>query len=104
MMMSSGLISIAITLFLLVVAPLWIGAHYLTRWRQARAMTPEDERRLFDLWEVAERLERRMDAIERILEVEDAPAERGGRGREDGLHQDDRPKHKHPGYDDDRLR
>lgn len=70
------LIAGAIAIFLLVVAPIWIGAHYLTRWRMAKSMSPADEERLADLWSIAERLEDRLDVIERILEHEDDGPER----------------------------
>jgi len=61
-------LSIAITVFLLVIAPIWIGAHYLTRWRLAKSLSPADEDRLAQMWSIAERLEDRLDVIERILE------------------------------------
>lgn len=62
------ILSIAITVFLLVIAPIWIGAHYLTRWRVAKSLSPADEDRLAQMWTIAERLEDRLDVIERILE------------------------------------
>ena len=33
-------------IFLVVVAPIWIVAHYLTRWRRSRKLSVEDERSL----------------------------------------------------------
>ena len=59
-------------LFLTFVAPLWIIFHYVTRWRTAKALTAEDERMLGELWESAERMEGRIQALERILDA-DAP-------------------------------
>ena len=57
-------------LFLTFVAPLWIIFHYVTRWRTAKALTAEDERMLGELWESAERMEGRIQALERILDAE----------------------------------
>ncbi|MEI7609009.1 MAG: envelope stress response membrane protein PspB [Rhodospirillaceae bacterium] len=57
-------------LFLTFVAPLWIIFHYVTRWRTARALSTEDERMLGELWESAERMEGRIQALERILDAE----------------------------------
>jgi phage shock protein B len=63
-------------IFLLVVAPLWILAHYLTRWRSARALSAEDERALGELWEAAQRMEARLANLEQALDGE-APGWRG---------------------------
>jgi phage shock protein B len=57
-------------LFLTVVAPIWIIAHYVTRWRASRRLTAEDERALADLWQVARRMETRIEALERVLDAE----------------------------------
>ncbi len=57
-------------LFLVVVAPLWILAHYLTRWRSARALSVEDERALGELWSAAQRMETRLANLERVLDAE----------------------------------
>ncbi len=57
-------------IFLVVVAPIWIVAHYLTRWRRARKLSAEDERSLGDLFEAARRMEARLAALERVLDAE----------------------------------
>jgi phage shock protein B len=44
--------------------------HYVTEWRKAKALTPDDERLVDDLWKSAQRLERRVDALETILDKE----------------------------------
>lgn len=57
-------------LFMTVVAPVWILLHYITRWKSTKTITNEDESLLGDLWESAERIESRLNNIERILDVE----------------------------------
>lgn len=57
--------------FLLVIVPLWIIVHYVTRWRLAKTLTSDDEDRLTRVWRIAERMEERMDVIERILEADE---------------------------------
>jgi len=57
-------------LFLTVVAPIWITAHYGTRWRRARRLSAETERDLGELWEVAKRIENRIGNLEKILDAE----------------------------------
>jgi phage shock protein B len=55
-------------IFLVVVAPIWIVAHYLTRWRAARALSRDDERALAEVWESARRMEARIASLESILD------------------------------------
>ncbi|MCF6215421.1 MAG: envelope stress response membrane protein PspB [Emcibacter sp.] len=57
-------------LFMVVVAPLMIIFHYVTKWKQSRALTSEDEKILTEMWDSAERIERRIQNIERILDAE----------------------------------
>ena len=70
--MATTLLATAVAIFLLVIAPIWIGAHYLTRWRMAKSLSPVDEERLSQLWALAERLEDRLDVIEQIVDHDDA--------------------------------
>jgi phage shock protein B len=66
-----GMIEAPLILFVVVVAPIWIVAHYMTRWRMAKTLSPEDEKQFANLWEVAERMEARLDSIERILDADE---------------------------------
>jgi len=66
-------------LLLVVVAPIWIVAHYVARWRAARALSKEDERMMGEMWETARRMEARIATLERILDAE-APEWRGRTG------------------------
>lgn len=42
--------------------------HYVTEWRKARAPTVDDERLVDDMWRTAQALERRVEALETILD------------------------------------
>jgi phage shock protein B len=64
---------------LVVVAPIWIVGHYLTRWRRSRKLSAEDERSLGELYESARRMEGRIVALERVLDAE-APGWRARAG------------------------
>jgi phage shock protein B len=64
------MLEVPLILFLTIVAPIWIIAHYVTRWRMAKSLSPEDEKQFGNLWQVAERMEERMHNIERILDRE----------------------------------
>lgn len=59
-----------LVLFLTIVAPIWIISHYVTRWRTAKILSAEDEKMLQELWELAPKLESRMNTLERILDDE----------------------------------
>lgn len=45
----------------------WVILHYVTRWRQAKTLTGEDENLLDELHYTARRLEDRLQTIERII-------------------------------------
>ena len=58
-------------IFLTVVAPLWISAHYGTRWRRSRGLSREDEKIMAELWDSARRLEARVEGLERDYRAEE---------------------------------
>ncbi len=53
--------------------------HYVTKWRSMKTLSTDDERLLDDLWRTARALERRVEALETILD-KDAPDWRGRHG------------------------
>jgi len=57
-------------LFVVVLAPLWIVFHYITKMKMARGLTPEDEKMLTDVWESTKKMEDRIQTLERILDIE----------------------------------
>ncbi|MBM3504223.1 MAG: envelope stress response membrane protein PspB [Alphaproteobacteria bacterium] len=63
-------ITVPLILFLTIVAPIWIIAHYITRWRTAKTLSGDDEKMLRELWQSAEKMEQRLDTLERILDAE----------------------------------
>lgn len=60
---------VAIVAIVVIGLPLMI-MHYVTEWRKSKSPTPDDERLVEDLWRTAQRLERRVDALETILDKE----------------------------------
>ena len=71
-----AMLEVPLILFAVIVAPIWIIAHYTTRWRMAKSLTPEDEKQFAELWQIAERMEDRMGNIERILDAEASAGEK----------------------------
>jgi phage shock protein B len=61
---------VPVIVFLVIVAPIWLVLHYVTRWRASRTLSREDERMLVDLWESAKRMELRIVTLEKILDAE----------------------------------
>ena len=59
-----------LVIFLVIVAPLWIIVHYVTRWRSTKMLSAEDEKMLTELWESVPRMETRIKNLERILDAE----------------------------------
>lgn len=57
-------------LLLTIVVPLWIIFHYVTKWKQMKVITPEDEASFGDLRTSADRLEERLRTMERIMDDE----------------------------------
>ena len=45
----------------------WLFLHYMTKWKQAKSITLEDENLLDELHDIARRLDDRMLTIERII-------------------------------------
>ncbi len=57
-------------LLVVIVLPLWIIFHYVTRWKEQKIMSPDDETSLTELRKSAERLEERLRTMERIMDDE----------------------------------
>lgn len=52
---------------MLFVALPWIIFHYITKWKTAATLTTGDEALLEELYQVAKRLDARMDTVERLV-------------------------------------
>ena len=65
-----GLFYLALILFLTVLAPLIIIFHFITKWKQTREISGEDERMLEELWALSQALDERIETLERILDDE----------------------------------
>lgn len=65
-----ALLFVPAVLFIVIVAPIWLLLHYITRWRSAKSLSVEDEQTLAELWQSARRLEARISTLEKILDAE----------------------------------
>lgn len=64
------LLTIALIVFLLIPAPLFIVLHFISKWKQSREISGGDEKMLEDLWLLSQRLEERLESLETILDGE----------------------------------
>jgi phage shock protein B len=74
--MSFEIVLVVVTLF---IGLPWLVLHYMTRWKTAPTITADDEVLLDELYNLAKRLDARMDTVERLVASDDpsfAPARR----------------------------
>lgn len=64
-------------LFIVICLPLWIVLHYITKWKTSKGLTAEDEKMLSEVWDSANRMEERINTLERILDIESPNWRRG---------------------------
>jgi len=64
------LLTIALIVFLLIPAPLFIVLHFITKWKQSREISGGDEKMLEEMWRLSQRLEQRLESLETILDSE----------------------------------
>jgi phage shock protein B len=63
----SSVATLAVILLLTIVAPLFLVLHFVTKWKQTREISGDDEQLLEDLHELSQRLEDRLITLEKIL-------------------------------------
>jgi phage shock protein B len=57
-------------LLVTVCLPLWIIFHYITKMKMSKGLSPEDEKMLSEVWESANKMQERINTLERILDIE----------------------------------
>jgi phage shock protein B len=57
-------------LLITVCLPLWIIFHYITKMKTSKGLSPEDEKMLSEVWESANKMQERINTLERILDIE----------------------------------
>lgn len=60
---------VAVVAIIFVACPA-VFLHYSAELRKTKSISPDDERLVDDLWKTAQRLERRVEALETILDKE----------------------------------
>ncbi len=75
--MEDILVPIVVVSILFIGLP-WLIFHYVTKWKQSPTMTSSDENLIDEVYDMARRLEDRMETIERIISA-DNPNWKSGR-------------------------
>jgi phage shock protein B len=52
---------------MIVIGLPWLILHYVTKWKTAPTLTLDDETMLEELYQLARRLDERMDTVERLV-------------------------------------
>ena len=63
----SSVATLAVILSLTIVVPLFLVLHFVTKWKQTREISGDDEQLLEDLNDLSQRLEDRLITLEKIL-------------------------------------
>jgi phage shock protein B len=76
--MDESIFVVPIVMGTLFIGLPWLILHYITKWKQAKVLTTEDENLLDDMHDTARRLEDRLVTIERIMTAENPNWKSGG--------------------------
>jgi phage shock protein B len=61
---------LAIILCLTLLLPLIVVLHFITKWKQSREISGDDEQMLEDMYVMSQRMEERIVTLEKILDDE----------------------------------
>jgi len=54
--------------FMIVVLPIWLFLHYLTRMKKMQGLSKKDEATLAELWQTSVQMKNRIETLETILD------------------------------------
>jgi phage shock protein B len=64
----SEFIGVFLIIVAAVVLPLVVVLHYVTKWKSSRTLSGDEQRMLEELWQDAQKMESRINALETILD------------------------------------
>ena len=64
----NSLATLAVVLFLTIIAPLIVVLHFVTKWKQSREISGDDEQMLEEMYALSQRIDERLLTLERILD------------------------------------
>jgi phage shock protein B len=66
-----GILALTIPILALIVTLFWMVMHYITKWKTTPTLSRDDELMLEELYQLARRLDERMDTVERLVAADD---------------------------------
>jgi phage shock protein B len=57
-------------LLVTIVLPLVVVLHYVTKWKEAKGLSREEEQMLEEIWASAQKMESRINSLETILDAQ----------------------------------
>lgn len=63
----SDFLEVIVVLGIIFIGLPWVIMHYITKWKTAATITTDDEALLEELYQLAKRLDERMDTVERLV-------------------------------------
>jgi phage shock protein B len=67
-MVMSEMFGVFLVILAAVVLPLVVILHYVTKWKSSRTLSGDEQRMLEELWQDAQKMESRINALETILD------------------------------------
>jgi phage shock protein B len=64
----SEFIGVFMIIIAAVVLPIGVILHYVTKWKSSRTLSGDEQRMLEELWQDAQKMESRINALETILD------------------------------------
>jgi phage shock protein B len=64
----SEFVGVMLIIIAAVVLPLVVILHYVTKWKSSRTLSGDEQRMLEELWQDAQKMESRINALETILD------------------------------------
>jgi phage shock protein B len=64
----SEFVGVFLVIIAAVVLPLVVILHYVTKWKSSRTLSGDEQRMLEELWQDAQKMESRINALETILD------------------------------------
>ncbi|HKK04201.1 MAG TPA: envelope stress response membrane protein PspB [Gammaproteobacteria bacterium] len=64
----SEMFGVFLVILAAVVLPLVVILHYVTKWKSSRTLSGDEQRMLEELWQDAQKMESRINALETILD------------------------------------
>lgn len=64
----SEFVGVFMVIIAAVVLPLAVFLHYVTKWKSSRTLSGDEQRMLEELWQDAQKMESRINALETILD------------------------------------